>query len=195
MPQESLNLPYLTLTGVVLLTIVASFLLYKPQIEQLRTMKASIVELTQKLDEKQKFLQSIDQKSAALAANAAAEQELNIVLPPDESFDDLLRIIDRQAGTAAIRVESINNTSANTQSAQRVAAAIGKDITTPSTLTTHSVDMSIQGSYQQIRQFIGLLENAVRFMDISSLGLRQATDQPDLLDGTISAKFYSLTPP
>lgn len=195
MPYESLNVPYLTVTGVVFLTIVATFAVYKPQYEELRATQKNISDLSARLTEKQRFLQSIDQKSAELAANAAAEQELSVVLPPDESFEDLLRIIDRHAGTAAVRITNVTNTTASTQSAQRVAQAIGKDITTPPALTTHGVTISLEGSYQQIRQFINLMENAIRFMDISAINLTASNEQLDLLQGTLTAQFYSLASP
>lgn len=195
MPRESLNLPYLVLTGVVLLTLIAIFLIFRPQLEQFRALQQESAELTQRIVAKQSFLQSIDQKSVALAANAAAEQELKIILPADEEIEDLLRIIDRQSNAAAVRVTSVNNTTAATQSAQTVAQVLGQDPTTPATLTLHSLAIQWQGSYQQARQFISHLENSIRFLDISVLHLTQQEDQPDALNGNLTAQFYSLTPP
>lgn len=195
MPRESLNLPYLVLTGVVLLTLVATFLIFGPQLEQFRALQQESAELTQHLAAKQSFLQSIDQKSAALAANAAAEQELKVILPAAEELEDLLRIISKQAGAAAVLVTSVNNTTAATQSAQTVAQVLGVDPTIPVALTPHSLAIGWQGSYQQARQFIAHLENSIRFLDISTLHLTQPADQPDALDGSLTAQFYSLTPP
>ncbi len=193
MPQESLNLPYLVLIGVVSLTIIVSFLVYKDQVQQWQTKKAEIVKVSTQLQERQNFLQSIDQKSAQLRANAGAEQELSVLLPTDESFDDVLRIIDRQGAAAAVFVQKVENTTPSTQSAIRISQALGDTNDIPDTLTVHGVTMNVQGSYQQIRQFMSLMENAVRFMDISGLNLTQVKDRGDIVDGVLTANFYSLS--
>lgn len=194
MAQESLNLPYLTLSGVVFLTIIVSFLVYKNQIAERQAARAEIAALSERLVERQAFLTSIDQKTTQLRANTAQEQELSVVLPADESFDDVLRIIDRQAGAAAVQVRRVNNTTANSQTATRVAQALGKETTAPNDLVVHSAGITVVGSYQQVRQFISLMENAARFMDIAGISVTQPANQPEVLEGTISAEFYSLSP-
>jgi Tfp pilus assembly protein PilO len=193
MAQESLNLPYLTLSGVVFLAIIVSFLVYKGQIEERQAARTEIVALSARLQEQQAFLTSIDEKGAQLRANAAQEQELSVILPAHESFDDVLRVIDRQAGAAAVQVRRINNTTANSQTNIRVAQALGKETSTPNALVIHSASLTVVGSYQQLRQFISLMENAARFMDIASLSLTQPPNQPDVMEGSISAEFYSLS--
>lgn len=194
MAQESLNLPYLTLSGIVFLAIIVSFLVYKNQIEERQAARAETEILSQRLTDRQAFLASIDQKTVQLRANDAQEQELAVVLPADESFDDMLRIIDRQAGAAAVQVRRVSNTTANSQAAVRVAQATGGDVTLPPDLVVHSATISVSGSYQQIRQFISLMENAARFVDINSLSVTQTANQPDVLETEISAEFYSLSP-
>lgn len=193
MPSESLNLPYLTLSGIVFLTIIVSFVVYKPQIEHWRSARSELKNLTEQLTERRLFLATVDQKSAELQANAASEQELSVVLPPDESFDDVLRIIDRQAAAAAVHIKGVDNTTANIQTAIRVAKALGNERDTSDTLTVHGASVQLDGSYQQIRQFFSLLENAVRLMDIPAITLSQSPTHPDILEGTLSVEFYSLS--
>lgn len=195
MSYESVNLPYIALTGVVCLAIIASFVLYQPQFKSLQAARAEIASLTLRRGERQQFLVSIDQQSAQLRTKSVDEQELSVLLPSSESFGDVLRIIDHQAASAAVFVKGVDNSTASTQIAQRVAQALGNGVDTPKTLAVHSVSVTFQGSYQQVRQFIQLMENAVRFMDITGITLTKAADQADLLDGTLTAHFYSLVSP
>lgn len=194
MPQESLNLPYFVLLGAVVITIIVGFTIFKPQIEHMQATKQKNIELAARLTDRQQFLQAIDQKSIQLRANAAAEQELGIILPSDESFDDVLRIVDRQGVAAAVLVKRVDNTTSKVQSSARVAKALGNESDLPDSLTVHGVNISIQGSYQQIRQFVSLMENAVRFMDISTLTLSAPKEGGEIVDAVLTANFYSLSP-
>jgi Tfp pilus assembly protein PilO len=195
MAQESLSLPYITLTGTVFLAIVVAFLVVLPQIEQWQVRQAAIDSVRAQLEERQLFLASIDQKSAQLRTQAAAEQELQVVLPAEESFDDVLRLIDRQAAAAGILIKSVTNETVSTQTANRVAQALGAETALPDELIVHGAMINWQGSYQQARQFVGLVENAVRFTDITDITLTQVDGQPDLLNGTFAITFYSLSAP
>lgn len=194
MAQESLSLPYITLTGAVVVTIIISFMLFRPQITEWQTTQTEIETTTAKLQERQQFLASIDQKGAQLRTQAAAEQELQVVLPAEEAFADVIRLIDRQAAAAAVQIITVDNKTTSVQTANRVAQALGNEVDVPDSLTVHGASVVLRGSYQQIRQFVGLMENAVRFMDVSDITLAQVGGQPDLLDGTVSLKFYSLSP-
>lgn len=195
MPQESLSLPYLVLLGVVALTIIVSFVIYLPQLKQWQSTRVQITTIKTRLAERQQFLQTIDQKSVQLQANAVPEKELSVLLPLDESFANVLRIIDRESAAAAVFVKSVDNTTAATQSARRVAQALGAANDLPEALTAHGVNLTVEGSYQQIRLFISRLENAIRFMDLSSIALSAAADKGGLLTGSLTANFYSLQPP
>jgi Tfp pilus assembly protein PilO len=194
MAHESLNVPYLVLSGTLFLALIVSFILFKPQFTDWQAARAEATRLAEQVRQRQLFLTSIDQKSAVLRTNAAYDQELSVMLPADEAFDDMLRLLDRQAAAAGVRIINIDNVTANAQAANRVAQALGKGVDTPAALTVHGATIRLQGSYQQIRQFLSSLENAARFTDISTIEVTRAAEQGDLLEGSIATKFYSLTP-
>lgn len=194
MAQESLNLPYLALSGTLLLTLIVSFTVFRPQLQQWQETRAEISKLEEQLRERQSFLITIDQKITELRANAAYDQELSVLLPDKEAFADVLRLIDRQAGASGVQIKNVDNVTITTQTADRVARALGDETGTPDTLTVHGATIRLQGAYQQIRQFLGHLENAARFMDISNISVSQVVGQPELLEGIFTTEFYSLAP-
>ncbi len=192
MAQQSLSLPYLVLSGTIVLALVVSLALFRPQIAHWQAAREELTRLQTQAAERQAFLTTIDQKTAELQTHAAAAQELGVLVPSEEAFADVVRILDRHAGTAAVQIKKVDNTTATTQTAQRVAEALGTAEGATSTLTVHSATISVEGSYQQLRQFIGLLENTARFTDVPAIALSPSTSQPDLLSGSITINFYSL---
>ena len=194
MAQQSLSLPYLLLAGTAAVALVLSVVLFRPQFNEWRATRTEAAALEAKVAERQAFLATIDQKTAELRTNAAADQELGVLLPADESFDDVVRLLDRHAATSGVQIKKVDNTTAQTQAANRVAEALGATSPVPTTVTVHGATINLQGSYQQLRQFLGLLENTARFMDVADIALAPVDKQTDLLNGTIVVNFYSLSP-
>lgn len=189
MATPSLNTPYLVLAGTVVVAIGISFLVIMPQIEAMRNTRQDNVRLEQELQEKRTFLQSIDRRTAELQANELHEREMAVALPTDQSFDDVVRILDRGAQATGVVINNVQNNSEASSRNFEALAARNKELGLPEHVIPLAASINFIGSYQQARQFIDYLEKNIRLMDPTRLTMDKG-ETPDLINVSMEIQFY-----
>jgi Tfp pilus assembly protein PilO len=190
MARQSLNVAYLILTGLVLVIIVLIPTVYRPLWAQLADVREDTGRTRQQTIDRQTFLKTIDTKIAELRGLATPEQELAIMLPADESFADALRIIHQAGGATGMTIESVTNDSDSVQAETRALASRDQVSSLPAHVLPLRVQVKATGSYQQIRQWLDLLEKSPRLMDVHGFSLQRNEQQPDQITGTFTIDFY-----
>lgn len=192
MAHESLNLPYVVLTGVVLIATGVSFLVLVPVYKNVHAVRASSAAVAAQLEERQVFFQSFDRKIALLASQTSRERELEVVLPSDASAEDVLRLLHTAAGQTQVTVDGARDVSSELQSELRARQARGELTTAvPSGVLPHGITLKVRGTYQQFRQLFDVLEHSPRLMQIQSVVLTRSTVDPLALSGDVTVLYYS----
>lgn len=193
--HPSLNLPYIIFAGVLVIGIVATFTVFVPTYNGVQDIITKTKETSDKLTDRRAFLQTVDAKKAELATQAPRERELNVVLPVGDNLEDIMRVIDRAAQTSGVNVNSIQNSSAGLQVAQRAQAASKDPNVLPANVVAQGLLIKITGGYPQLRGFITEMEKSPRLTDVTQLTLRRDDKQPDQVNGDVALQYYSYHKP
>jgi Tfp pilus assembly protein PilO len=170
MAKLSLNVPYLVLTGVILLAIVMIFAWYRPLWLEVQARRAELSITQQQLAERQAFLLAVDRKKTELAQQAEYERQLDVVLPADASVDDVTRLLHRTSQVAGITITNITNDSANEQSNVVTARESNQELVgIPTNVVPLAFKVQALGSYQQLRTWHEQLEKSPRLIDVTAL--------------------------
>ncbi|MEX1997900.1 MAG: hypothetical protein WEA04_04490 [Candidatus Andersenbacteria bacterium] len=190
MAKQSLNLPYLLLTGIILVAIIAIFAIFQPMLKSLREQQAAVAGVEAAIVEKQQFLLTIDQKKEVLTRQQQHEQQLAVVLPTDDALDDATRIFHRTAETTGVTIIGLANNSEGEKSKVQALRARGELVNVPATIEPLAVNIEARGSYQQLRLFLEQLERSARLMDVVSLRLQRDPTTLDQLGARMDINFY-----
>lgn len=193
MATGSLNLPYLLLTGSVVVAAVFAFAVLQPALTSVQAVQADIAATTAQRAEREEFLRTLDSKLADLEVNREHELRLQTVLPADEQMEDALRILDRAAAASGLTLVSVTNTSHAVQSQARTQQARGGVVALPGTVAPLGVNVDLDGSYQGFRAFVAALERSPRLMDIDVITLQRNELELDRLSISLSIQFYMLS--
>src|SRR3989344_9180418 len=109
MAKQSLNLPYLLLSGSIIIAIIGSFVMLRRMLNRWQAAQAQGAALQAAIVEKQQFLLGIDRKKAELQGEALHEKQLSVVLPSDESLEDVARILHKAGEASGVVVTRLNN--------------------------------------------------------------------------------------
>lgn len=192
MAQFSLNTPYFVLTGAIIIGIAVMFILYQPMLNTIIALQNDIKMRQAVLKEKEEFLQTIDRKLKDLTAQVQHEQQLEVVLPARESFEDALRIVEIAAATAGGTIIDLGNDSGSAQAELNSQRSRGEAVAIPSSVKPLGIRLTYIGTYQQLRVFLEQLERSPRLIDITAFNVTSSTEAPDQLTGDLSLHFYSL---
>ena len=187
----SLNTPYIFLTGVVLIAVVFLFIVLRPMMDEVNSLKQTIAEDTKTLENKQTFLDSLGVKIQQLAALGEVEKQMATVLPETERTQDVIRILHEYATQSGITINGISNNSVSSEDGANAARARGNTLGIPVNLKTLEFNVNVVGSYEQVRLFIKLIENSPRIVDVKSIGMQQDSAQPGQVTSTIVMNLYS----
>lgn len=194
MENTSLNLPYIILSGVIILAAFAVLAVFRPAINTILTTQHGIQERKIVLQEKQQFLRTLDQKIAVLQAQAQHEQRLNVVLPVDDAVEDMLRVVHLAAQTSGGVIQSVNNLTGNIQNETNARRARGETVDIPTGVAPLAVQIEFTGTYQELRHFVEQLERSPRLIDITSLEVTRNPRQLDQVGAKIILRFYKQVP-
>lgn len=190
MAKASLNLPYLLLSGSILIGIIVSFVIVRPQYLAWRATSATIVTTQEKITERRTFLLTIDRKKVQLQGEGVHEKQLAVVLPADESLDDVARILHTTGEAAGLIITRINNNGEGERARIRSLRARGEVGDIPVNVEPIGIEVQLSGNYQQVRQFIERLERAPRLMDITSLKITRNATNLELLNVDLRLRIY-----
>lgn len=190
MATSSLNAPYLVLTGVIIIGLAAIFTVYQPLVNDTLAIRKDAEAKSATLADREAFLRTLDQKIAALNGQTLHEQQLEVVLPADESVEDILRVIHQAAAASAATIESISNQSASVQGSLNAQRARGETVAMPAGVDILAFTLEFNGGYNQLRQFLTALEKSPRLIDITRIEITRNQQQLDVIDGQVSLRFY-----
>lgn len=188
--STSLNTPYLILTGTVIIAIVTTFAVFQPILDAISTTRDDIQTTQARLQERQAFLQTLDQRIAALVSQAQHEQQLNVVLPAEEATEDVLRVIQSAANSAGGTIQRVGNISSAVQASLNARQARGEASLLPSGITPLGYEIEFGGSYQQLRVFLDQLQRSPRLLDITNLEIRRNKIEVDVIEASLTLQFY-----
>ncbi len=187
----SLNTPYLVLTGVVVIAIAFLFIVLQPIMQDINALQTTIVADTASLKTKKDFLETLDIKVKQLDSQTDVERQLSVVLPASERSQDVIRIINEYSNQAGLTTISVTNNSSQQAAQANAERSRGDGASTPDTVLVTTLDLSVRGSYDQLRTFLGLLEKSPRILDVTGLLIKEVAGQPGQVEAAVSIQLYS----
>lgn len=187
----SLNTPYLVLTGVVVIAIAFLFIVLQPIMQDINALQTTIAADTASLKTKKDFLETLDIKVKQLDSQADVERQLSVVLPASERSQDVIRIINEYSNQAGLTTISVTNNSSQQAAQANAERSRGDGSSTPDTVLVTTLDLSVRGSYDQLRTFLGLLEKSPRILDVTGLLIKEVAGQPGQVEAAVSIQLYS----
>lgn len=190
MPSSSLNTPYITIAGVIIIAIVAMFSIISPMLSEAQQTRTRIVGYEAALKEKQDFLKNLGRKREELQIQRVHEERLNVMFPTDDALDDALRVINLAAAGSGATIQKISDYSANIQAGLNAQRSRGESTTIPESVTPLGVQVDVGSTYQQLRVMLENLEKSPRLSDVISISTKRANDTSDQLTTTLVIQFY-----
>ncbi len=189
--MTSLNTPYLLLTGVVIISVAVLFTVLQPMMDEINVIQSTIATDTESLRTKQEFLASLDVKVKQLQLQLDVERQLATVLPETDRVQDIIRILNEYANQSGLTTISVTNNSSRQEAQNNATRARGEGVVVPESVRISAFGLTIAGSYEQVRLFLGLLEKSPRILDVTSVSLKEAAGQPGRVDASITMQLYS----
>lgn len=190
MARGSLNTPYLLLTGAIVIGIVAVFALYQPMLSDITQAQGNIESKQATLAEKEAFVRNLDQKIAELQVQSQHEQQLNVILPTEDSIEDMIRIVHEAGIASGGTVQKVDNASSGLQTNTNSKRARGEQVDIPAGVTPLGFAIEFTGTYQQLRIFLEQLETAPRLNDVTRMSINRDAQQLDRVNAQINLQFY-----
>lgn len=190
MASYSLNTPYITVAGVVVIAIVVVFTILSPLMADIQASRATIASLEVAAKTKEDFVNNIDRKREQLQIQKVHEERLNVMLPTDNAYDDAIRTIHIAATAAGATVQKISDQSASAQSIVNSQRSRGEAVSIPETVLPLAAAVEVVSTYQQLRAFLENIEKAPRLTDVYSISTQRQNNQPDQLSTKIIIQFY-----
>lgn len=188
--STSINTAYIILSGVVIIAAVAVFVVLRPLVQEVQTLRGEIQQNELVLQDKEEFLRTIDRKLAALQTQQDQEKRLQVVLPTEERIEDTLRVLHDAAARTGVTLKTVANDSASAQTVINSKKARGETVSIPSSVVPLLVNVKYVGTYQQIRAFITEVQKSPRLMDIQRLEMSGDSKQTDIIEGNMAVQFY-----
>src|SRR3989344_3294641 len=174
MASYSLNTPYITIAGVIVIAVVIVFTILSPLMADIRASRAMIANLQVIAKEKEDFINNIDRKREQLQIQKVHEERLNVMLPTDDAYDDAIRAINIAATAAGATVQKISDQSASAQSILNSERSRGETVNIPETVLPLAEN----------------LEKAPRLIDVYSISTQAQKNQSDQLSTKVIIRFY-----
>jgi Tfp pilus assembly protein PilO len=189
--NTSLNTPYLVLTGVVVVAIVFLFTVLQPIMDSVNTLRDSIAADRDALARKVEFLSSLEVKAQQLRAQPQVEQQLAAIVPDTERSQDIIRLLDQYAKESGVTITTVGNSSAQSQARANASRARGDIISVPEGIRTATFQLSMVGSYLQVRSFLGGMEKSPRIIDVNHIVITKNPTQVDQVTASLTIQMYS----
>jgi Tfp pilus assembly protein PilO len=190
----SLNTPYIVISSVVVLSIIAVFTVIQPLLGDIRNDQRHLQDLQSQLAQRQQFLQNLDVKRSQLAAQAPDEQKLNVTLPTTPAYADVVRVVALAANDSGATVARMDNRSASAQADVNSQRARGQLANIPADVSPLATAVTIKSSYEQLRTFLSDLQKSPRLNDVLQITSKGETVHRDVLDTDLIIQFYYRAP-
>ena len=190
MIRASLNAAYLLMTGVILIAVALSFLVYRPMMTTLSEQRQVGRDKEKQLTERKAFLTSLESKKNELDNQRTNERTLSVALPATDDIDTILRIVQQAAQTSGGSIGNLLNTSQEEQRDARIRESRNEGDRLPGFVVPLSVSTEFVGSYQQLRVFVGELEKSSRLIDIKQINIARSSTATDVINASLTLRFY-----
>ncbi len=194
MASTSLNAPYITLVGVVVIGIGMVFTVYQPLFAEISQGRQDVSTNIQTLQQKTAFLADLDVKKAYLQTQAAVESKLQAMLPVEDQAEDMVRIMHVYANESGGTLAAIQNSSTGAQENLKDERLRGDVVSLPSGVNILVFDVKYQGTYEQLRAFISKLQNSPRLVDVTAINISRQNAGSAGLEVQLVINFYSQVP-
>lgn len=189
MANNSLNIPYIVLSGTVLIGIVLTIAVYQPMASETVQLRSQVEEKDINLKDRQEHLRGIQNRISALNSHSEHENRLNVVLPNDDSVEDVLRIMHVAAQDSGGQITNISDQSSDAQSKVSEQQVRGEAADISSSVIPLAFDVSFEGTYRELRVFLEKMEQAPRLMDIVSVNMVKS-GEGEILSSNMKIRFY-----
>lgn len=195
MLRTSLNVAYMVLAGVIIIGLVLIFVLFQPMLRTISETNTKIHDTEQGIVEREEFIQTIHAKTLELERSNADERILAAALPTVDGEEDVLRILHQAASiSGSVITSAANQTVQERRNIQAAQASQGSQTTEGTAVTPLGIEVTVKGTYQQIRQFIGFVERSVRLLDVTTMDMRHNQEAGESLTVTLGVRFYKEEP-
>lgn len=190
MAATSLNTPYIVITGTIVAAVVVMFTIFQPLLSDIQDINNRISTTQSVVTEKENFLRGLDRKREELQVQRVHEDRLNVMLPNDSGYDEVVRVISLSASNAGLTVQKMENKSSALQSAINGQRARGETVSIPPGVTPIAAEVDVVGTYQQLRAFLNNLEKSPRLTDVTKISSKSNEVQPDQVMSKLIIQSY-----
>lgn len=190
MAATSLNTPYIVITGTIVAAVVVIFTIFQPLLSDIQDVNNQISTTQSVVTEKENFLRGLDRKREELQVQRVHEDRLNVILPNDSGYDEVVRVISLSASNAGLTVQKVENKSSALQSAINGQRARGEAVSIPAGVTPIAAEVDVVGTYQQLRAFLSNLEKSPRLTDVTKISSKSNEVQPDQVNSKLIIQSY-----
>lgn len=190
MAATSLNTPYIVITGTIVAAVVVLFTILQPLLSEIQDINNRVATTQSVVKEKANFLSGLDRKREELQIQRVHEDRLNVILPADSGYDEVVRVISLASSNAGLTVQKVENKSSAVQSAINGQRARGETVSIPAGVTPIAAEVEVGGTYQQMRAFLGNLEKSPRLTDVTKISAKINEAQPDQIVSQLVIQSY-----
>lgn len=190
MAATSLNTPYIVITGAIVAAVVVLFTILQPLLSEIQDVNNRVSTTQSVINEKENFLRGLDRKREELQVQRVHEDRLNVILPAESGYDEVVRVISLASNNAGLTVQKVENKSAALQNAINSQRARGETVSIPAGVTPIAAEIEVAGTYQQIRAFLTNLEKSPRLTDVTKISSKINEAQPDQIVSKLTIQSY-----
>lgn len=189
MANNSLNIPYIVLSGTVLIGIVLTIAVYQPMASETITLRNQIEEDTTILKDREEHLRGIQSRVNALNSQQVHEERLNVVLPNEDALEDALRVMHVAGQESGGNISSISDKSEGVQSQVSAEQVRGEGANVYESVTPLAFDVAFTGTYRELRVFLEKIEQSPRLMDVTNISMSKS-GEGEQLTSSMTIQFY-----
>ena len=180
-----------------LLAFLGGIFFIAPRDKDLNLLKEKIQQKTIELDSKEDYFSDIHQLDQKIKNYQASLLKVESAIPDEPGVPSLLEFFKKSASQSGLVLKRFDVISVGVSSQNESFSNVGEDLgeknsfnLTPSTyLKETSFNLNLSGYYSSFRNFLSVLENSARLVEVESIIV---TAQEELVDVQIRLKVYSL---
>ncbi len=145
--------------------IVVATGMIKPELDRMMEKRALFLSKQALFNNQKEAVEQVQELIQAFQGFAKLQETVSLAMPRDEQTTQILNQLDAIARTAGVTMSSFDvNPKAFETSKQPLARRLG----------TVEIGMSVEGGYEQMKQFLQFLETNVRIFSVQRLIFSQA---------------------
>jgi Tfp pilus assembly protein PilO len=161
---------------ILLLAFIAAIVfLDVPKVQKILDLKREVETQQQRLSEKQLFLEKVDKLKKRYQDNEENLTKVNYILPSGKDVPNLIVQFEALALESGMILDSIQFLENDELNQSRAAQARAAGETTSKDYMILTAELKLSGSYFAFKNFLKLIENNIRLIDISSVAFNTET--------------------